>query len=440
MKRNRDLYISFFLLFLTFSTSLQAQLTAPGSTGSDKTSYPVFQGTDSIFVFCANDSTAKIGTLLVSTQLQGTKTFLWEKYNPANGVFDFHYSESSDRQQSPVQDLPNGCYRVTITLGANTEIHRAWVFNNWISASGTVENSNCESFKLTGMFQTNTMKYYDLATNAELEVFKDMKVQWKDGPTVIATVLSPQIFDVPAVNTDYTFRVYDRFGCESATPVTYESIVTKASFKIDADWTSANKTTGEAPLEVTFTNTSQNGDANGYEWFFFRDLDEIKKESAKSQQPIDSFMVIAFNESPVFTYDNTGTYMVKLVSKKKSEFFTCTDTVYLPDYIYVDSSFVHAPNVFTPNGDGVNDVFGIKFTSMKSMKITIVNRWGKRVHYWEKSDIRGFDDTYEETVWDGKIGGRYASPGVYYYVVEGTGRDDKKRRAHGFVHLFREKD
>lgn len=440
MKRNRSLFISFLLLLSVFSTSLQAQLSAPGSSGSGKTSYTVYQGTDSIFVFCASDASAETGTLRATTQLQGTKTYLWEKYNPATGAFDFYFSESSESRQSTISGLANGCYRTTITLGGNTEIHRAWIFNNWTLASGTVEDSNCESFKLSGTFQTGEMKYYDLATNAELEVFKDMKVQWKDGPSVIATVLSPHIFDVPAVNTDYTFRVYDRFGCESVSTVTYESIVTKASFKVDADWTSPNKTTGEAPLEVTFTNTSQNGDPNGYEWFFFRDLDEIKKESAKSQQPIDSFKVIAFNESPVYTYDNTGTYMVKLVSKKKSEFFTCTDTVYLPDYIYVDSSFVHAPNVFTPNGDGVNDVFGIKFTSMKSMKITIVNRWGKRVHFWEKSDIRGFNDTYEETVWDGKIGSRYASPGVYYYVVEGIGRDDKKRRAHGFVHLFREKD
>jgi hypothetical protein len=88
----------------------------------------------------------------------------------------------------------------------------------------------------------------------------------------------------------------------------------------------------------------------------------------------------------------------------------------------------------------VNDVFGVKFASMKSMKITIVNRWGKKVHFWEKSDIRGFNDSYEEMVWDGRIGSHLASPGVYYYVVEGIGRDDKKRRAHGFVHLFREKD
>ena len=440
MKGKSSISILIFSLFVMISTGLRAQLTAPGSTGSDKTNYPVFQGTDDIYVFCTTTETEETGALLATTALQGTKTFLWEKYNPATASFDFYFSESSDSPTSALSGLGDGCYRVTITLGGTTEVYRAWIFNNWITAGGTVEDSNCESFKLTGTFSTGILNYYDLTNNTQLEVFKDMKVQWKEGEAIIAGVQNPQIYDPPAKNTDYIFRVYDKFGCENAATVTYESIVTKASFEMDADWTSTDKTVGEAPLEVTFTNTSENGDPNGFEWFFFRDLDEIKEESGNTQAPIDSFMVIAYDQNPVYTYENTGTYMVKLVSKKVSENFTCTDTFYLDDYIYVDSSFVHAPNVFTPNGDGVNDVFGVKFTSMKSMKITIVNRWGKKVHFWEKSDIRGFNDSYEEMVWDGRIGSRLASPGVYYYVVEGIGRDDKKRRAHGFVHLFREKD
>jgi gliding motility-associated-like protein len=96
--------------------------------------------------------------------------------------------------------------------------------------------------------------------------------------------------------------------------------------------------------------------------------------------------------------------------------------------------------VFTPNGDGVNDNFVIKFWSMKSLEMSIFNRWGKRVHHWESGDVQGFEGTWTETVWDGRIGGKYASPGVYYYDVLGHGRDDKKRKAHGFLHLFREKE
>jgi gliding motility-associated-like protein len=232
--------------------------------------------------------------------------------------------------------------------------------------------------------------------------------------------------------------VFDRFGCAKNVAVPYQPIAVKASFTVDADWTS--DMTGEAPLDVTFTNTSENADPSGFEWFFYRDLNEIKQEAENGQGEIDSIMLVAYDVSPVFTYENTGTYMVKLVAKNfASDTLTCVDTTYMEDYIYVDSSFVEAPNVFTPNGDGTNDDFIVKFWSMQSIKISIFNRWGKRVHFWDKSDIRGFEETYAESVWDGRIGGRFASPGVYYYVVEGRGRDGKKRTANGFVHLFRGK-
>jgi gliding motility-associated-like protein len=108
-------------------------------------------------------------------------------------------------------------------------------------------------------------------------------------------------------------------------------------------------------------------------------------------------------------------------------------------YLVADTSFVRVPNVFTPNGDGANDDFVVSYWSLQSINIQVFNRWGKKVHSWENNNIRGFDNTVSESVWDGKIGGRYASPGVYYYVVEARGRDDKKRYAHGFVHLFRDK-
>jgi gliding motility-associated-like protein len=193
-------------------------------------------------------------------------------------------------------------------------------------------------------------------------------------------------------------------------------------------------------LEVRFTNKSENGDPGSFEWFFFKDLDEIKRESEQSNMPVDSIMFTAFDDAPIYTYENSGSYMVKLVSKKKSEFHTCTDTVYLPEYIVADTSFIQVPNVFSPNGDGTNDNFVVKFWSMKEVKISVFNRWGRLVHVWQSGDVRGFKNTWIESVWDGKIGGRYASPGVYFYVVEGFGRDGRKRWKHGDIYLFRGKD
>lgn len=74
------------------------------------------------------------------------------------------------------------------------------------------------------------------------------------------------------------------------------------------------------------------------------------------------------------------------------------------------------PNVFTPNGDGVNDVFEIVgIESFDKVEITIINRWGNEVYR---------NDNYKNT-WDGKG----VNDGTYYYIIvthKGGQRTDYK--------------
>ena len=428
----------FFIIAFSLPELAGAQLSAPGSGFTEETSYTATQGTDSIYIFCSEEN-VNAGELTVHTNLSGTKTFTWERFDKNTIQFEPYFSEDSDNPASTITDLADGCYRVTITKGDTTEVYRAWVLNDWYTASTEVSESNCDYFQLNGSFNSAQLAYYDLSDTSQIELLKNIQVEWDQGATPVSQINNPQIDNPPTRNTDYTYKVSDRFGCGTESTVTYQSIVTKASFTVDGNFNSGNQQ-GEAPLDVTFTNTSENGTPGQFEWFFFRDINQIKQESANSNQPIDSIMFVAYDDNVVYTYENTGTYMVKLVSKNVSAEHTCTDTFYMKDYIVTDSSYFEVPNVFTPNGDGTNDDFVVKFWSMQNVKITIVNRWGRTVHSWQKSNVQGFEGTWAESVWDGKIGGRDASPGVYYYVAEGLGRDGQKRWAHGFFHLFRGKN
>ncbi len=421
-----------FALFIILPVDLLAQISAPGSSFTEYTSYPVSSEKDPVYIFCSSKN-SQVAVLQANTTIEGSKFWEWERYNPQSGAFEFYFSESSSSRQSRISNLDNGCYRVRITSGSNVEIYRAWVFNNWNSGSAEITESNCDFFALKGTTEQASLVYNDLLTGQPVEISKSVNVEWRQGDVLISKISSPKIYEPPTQNTDYTFIVNDRFGCEFSVNITYTSIVTKADF-------TADPMSGEAPLEVKFTNNSKNGDAGSYEWFFFRNLDEIKLESAKTTLRIDSIMLTAYDDNPVYTYENSGTYMVKLVSKKKSPLHLCTDTFYMKDYIVVDTSYFAVPNVFTPNGDGTNDNFVVKFWSMQSVKISVFNRWGRVVHVWESGNVRGFEKTWVETVWDGRIGGRMASPGVYFYVVEGYGRDGRKRWKHGNVYLFRDKD
>lgn len=86
------------------------------------------------------------------------------------------------------------------------------------------------------------------------------------------------------------------------------------------------------------------------------------------------------------------------------------------------------PNAFTPNGDGLNDVFRIigKYISYDNYILNVYNRWGERVF---------FTHNYL-TGWDGRHKGMPADGGVYFYFAEFTVKGDRKQ-VKGDVTLVR---
>ena len=85
------------------------------------------------------------------------------------------------------------------------------------------------------------------------------------------------------------------------------------------------------------------------------------------------------------------------------------------------------PNVFTPNGDGYNDVFKVDYRNIKSFNCIIFNRWGKKIY--EYSDI--------SKGWNGIDHGTIASDGVYFYIIKATGSDNIDYNIHGYITLIK---
>lgn len=88
------------------------------------------------------------------------------------------------------------------------------------------------------------------------------------------------------------------------------------------------------------------------------------------------------------------------------------------------------PNVFTPNGDGKNDVYKIITNAegiFKNFHIVITNRWGNLIH--EYDNVEG--------IWDGTTSsGKIAGDGVYFYSVKATTIQDEEVIKQGFIHLI----
>ncbi len=125
------------------------------------------------------------------------------------------------------------------------------------------------------------------------------------------------------------------------------------------------------------------------------------------------------------TYSAPGTYTVILTAKKGS----CIDTAMRVISVELASK-LEVPNVFTPNGDKVNDVFRLRASSLKEIYIIIYDRWGNMV-YEVTSDTGNF-------AWDGKAQtGKECADGSYFYIIKATGKDGQEYDLKGNVSLFR---
>jgi gliding motility-associated-like protein len=125
------------------------------------------------------------------------------------------------------------------------------------------------------------------------------------------------------------------------------------------------------------------------------------------------------------TYTAAGIYCVKLIAT--DTVFGCVDSTN-KCFDILCLSELSEPNVFTPNGDGINDVFKIISTCITSLTCTIFDRWGAEVYEWE--GINGS--------WDGRtLKGEIVSTGVYFYVLEFKNESGKFVKKKGFVNLFK---
>ena len=85
----------------------------------------------------------------------------------------------------------------------------------------------------------------------------------------------------------------------------------------------------------------------------------------------------------------------------------------------------YIPNTFTPNGDGLNDTFGISGEAIKDFNLQIFNRWGQLV----------FQSGNPNERWDGSFNGEQVPQGVYVYRLSAQGPSGKKETKEGNLNV-----
>jgi gliding motility-associated-like protein len=88
----------------------------------------------------------------------------------------------------------------------------------------------------------------------------------------------------------------------------------------------------------------------------------------------------------------------------------------------------HFPNAFTPDGDGINDLFAPVGAEITEYELSIFDRWGEQV----------FTSTSMNTPWDGSVNGSDAAmTGVYVYKFRVAGHYFAPLEGYGHVTLIR---
>ena len=409
----------FVILILLIPAFAGAQLTAPGMTAVRYTAYPASPTVrDPVFIYC-NDSGSQKGTLVASSPKgAGPFNFSWYQWSDQTKSFSVLLKTESATLTSTSENLGEGGYKVIISGGYDTSLV-AWIFTDKPRSSAKLQNRTCDYVALDGEAAVDTFYYRNPVNGIPIKLPNDVSFLWSSDPEstipLDQELVDFQIFNPPLFDVTYILQVTDSFGCVSESSFFYESIRVKADFTFEPS-------KGEAPLEVVFTDKSIR--ASTYKWEFGDNKDSISDRS----------------NPPPHIYYIPGEYSVKLTVESDLH---CIDTLRPDENIVVDPSNLDIPNVFTPDGDGLNDYFVVEASSLRYISVKIYSRSGLKVYSFdgEGESLRNWQG------WDGNINSssRKATPGVYFYLIKAYGWDDKVydgiydngRDTRGFVYLYR---
>ncbi len=470
-KRNIIFRIQILVILLGLPSLSYAQISAPDRDWADTTQYSklgVIQ--DSIFVFFSPAATPKKGSLKAKFSDGSNSNFKWYKYNPSKPItlrFELIASASEDGVlESTMTNLNTGGYKVSITRVSDNVVqeYTCWLMIDDVVITGIDIDNRCDFLELItktlpsalSLRTGNVFRYWDIksytSNHREInkygdEYFKNL-VWHTSNPQILVPSSSSLILTIgnpaPLYDSKYDIAIHNPFGRDlTLETALLPAIASKADTRIFVDkdnngiWSDGGLTPfGEAPLNLKFESKSINADS--VYW-------QILNDEKLFQKGGDS---IIWNNGFVFSEGIEALPDVKLVpgrfpiehiAVKVSS--GCRDTMRI--YVDVDTSGIKPdaiPNVFSPNGDGVNEYFKIKdpqinVSSIKTFHVSILSRRGQRVYQYS-----GNPKDWEG--WNGKIDGNKgdAPEGVYFFIIESVGWDNKKYKGgpyKGFVYLLR---
>jgi gliding motility-associated-like protein len=226
--------------------------------------------------------------------------------------------------------------------------------------------------------------------------------QWNFGDGTMSITESPTYcYTTPGI-FNVTLTAFDTLGCVDTGYASASIVVTEppqAQFSISP----VSPVSSGTPIQFT----DESNGASSWYWMFN-----------------DSDTTTSTLQNPSFTYPENGEYLAQLVVTNGS----CSDTASI--FIQVDIGFtIYVPNAFTPNGNGVNELFrpqGV-FWKSEGYRFSVFNRWGEQI--FQTNDINAG--------WDGSYKGSVVQQDTYVWKVIVFDYQGKEHQLIGHVTVLR---
>jgi gliding motility-associated-like protein len=323
-------------------------------------------------------------TLSLTAQSNNVVLYYW--YGPLNWW--------STQQNPPIKDLDpsaSGIYTV--------HVHDALGCTSTATMDVLVRNSptvNIASDKLKGCVP--------LCVNLTPVNSSELAgLVWEFGDGNVAAGMSASSCYNNAGNYFIKTTATDKYGCKNIANLTIEAYAIPVA---DFNFAPSKPLTNEM---IDFRDASHEANITKWSWYFSDQSNKIVTGTEVSR-----------------AFENAGNYQAVLIVVSEHG---CKDTVV--KQVMVGEDFgLYVPDAFTPNGDGVNDVFAPKGHGIAKYELNIFDRWGERL----------FTSTDMELGWDGTFPKRAVEDlkqDVYVWKVKLTTVQGKTEEFAGKVTLYK---
>lgn len=293
----------------------------------------------------------------------------------AGGTAPFAYLWSNGSTTEDLVGIPAGNYQVTVTDARGCTQTGQYVINRQPPIVITVNTETIADCEAKDIRQT-----FEAVVSGGVPPYQ---LDWSSGTVSGANNEFMETTQAGTVILDVT----DSLGCTANYTFDVEiPQIGDTAFDLDS-FAFTNFGTYSINDPIQFTNTST-GEYDTLVWNF--------GDGTFSNE-----------ENPVHIYTSEGSYVVTLTVTYA---FGCTYTHTIT--LLVDRGYkLMMPTGFTPNDDTINDTFSPVSSGLEAIELSVYDTWGELIYFEKGQTIRG---------WDGKLKGRDAENGNYFFKVIGT--------------------